>query len=75
MTSSGWTRQHRCEYRQTTVQEPWGATEGCSRTSTNCVAEVNELRGEVGTLRERMAHLEGLMEGLREAIVGRARAS
>ena len=37
--------------------------------------EVNELRGEVGTLRERMAHLEGLMEGLREAIVGRARAS
>ena len=27
MTSSGWTRQHRCEYRQTTVQEPWGATD------------------------------------------------
>ena len=26
VTSSGWTRQHRCEYRQTTVQEPWGAT-------------------------------------------------
>ena len=26
MTSSGWTRQRRCEYRQTTVQEPWGAT-------------------------------------------------
>ena len=26
MTSSGWTRQHRCEYRQTTVQEPWGTT-------------------------------------------------
>ena len=24
MTSSGWTRQLRCEYRQTTVQEPWG---------------------------------------------------
>ena len=37
--------------------------------------DINELRGEVGTLRERMAHLEGLMEGLREAIVGRARAS
>ena len=31
--------------------------------------DINELRGEVGTLRERMAHLEGLMEGLREAIV------
>ena len=28
MTSSGWTRQRRCEYRQTTVQEPWGATAG-----------------------------------------------
>ena len=27
MTSSGWTRQHRCKYRQTTVQEPWGATQ------------------------------------------------
>ncbi len=27
MTSSGWTRQRRCEYRQTTVQEPWGATD------------------------------------------------
>ena len=27
MTSSGWTRPRRCEYRQTTVQEPWGATE------------------------------------------------
>ena len=25
-TSSGWTRPRRCEYRQTTVQEPWGAT-------------------------------------------------
>ena len=25
-TSSGWTRQRRSEYRQTTVQEPWGAT-------------------------------------------------
>ena len=37
--------------------------------------DINELRGEVGTLRERMAHLEGLMEGLREAIVGRAKAS
>ena len=26
VTSSGWQRQRRCEYRQTTVQEPWGAT-------------------------------------------------
>ena len=32
MTSSGWTRQRRCEYRQTTVQEPWGATLGSWQT-------------------------------------------
>ena len=25
-TSSGWTRRRRSEYRQTTVQEPWGST-------------------------------------------------
>ena len=25
-TSSGWTRRRRSEYRQTTVQEPWGGT-------------------------------------------------
>ena len=37
--------------------------------------DINELRGEVGTLRERMAHLEGLMERLREAITIQARAS
>ena len=33
---------------------------------------VAELRREVAALRERMAHLEGLLEGLREAIVGKA---
>ena len=37
--------------------------------------QFNQLRGEIGELRERMAHLEGLLEGLREAITGRARAS
>ena len=30
---------------------------------------------QFGELRERMAHLEGLLEGLREAITGRVRAS
>ena len=30
---------------------------------------------QFGELRERMAHLEGLLEGLREAISGRVRAS
>ncbi len=33
--------------------------------------EVNGLRLEIGDLRERMARLEGLLEGLREAIGGR----
>ena len=35
--------------------------------------EIVGLRGEVAQLRERMAHLEGLMEGLREAITGGVR--
>lgn len=30
--------------------------------------DIAELRKDVGQLRERMAHLEGLLEGLREAI-------
>ena len=33
--------------------------------------EFKSLREGIGELRERMAHLEGLMEGLREAITGR----
>ncbi len=33
--------------------------------------DMKELRGEIGGLRERMAHLEGLLEGLREAITRR----
>ena len=33
--------------------------------------EMNQIRTEVGGLRERMAKLEGLLEGLREAITGR----
>ena len=37
--------------------------------------DINNLCGEVGELRERMAHLEGLLEGLREAITVRATAS
>ena len=34
--------------------------------------DIKDLRGE---LRERMAHLEGLLEGLREAITVRSAAS
>ena len=44
-------------------------------------AQGNELRGEisilgkeVGKLRERMARMEGLLEGLREAVAGRQAA-
>ena len=44
-------------------------------TETRLGAQIKDLRGEVGELRERMAHLEGLLEGLREAITGRAAAS
>ena len=33
--------------------------------------EFNQVHAEIGQLRERMAKLEGLLEGLREAITGR----
>lgn len=36
--------------------------------------EMKEIHGEIGRLRERMAKLEGLLEGLREAITGRKAA-
>ena len=36
--------------------------------------EMKEIHGEIGRLRERMAKLEGLLEGLREAISGRRAA-
>ena len=52
------------------------ALAGVILTSARVVRQdIHELRGEVGTLRERMSHLEGLMERLREAITLRARAS
>ena len=33
--------------------------------------ELGQMHAEIGQLRERMAKLEGLLEGLREAITGR----
>ena len=33
--------------------------------------ELSQVHAEIGQLRERMAKLEGLLEGLREAITGR----
>ena len=44
------------------------------RTEARLDAQINNLRDKVGELRECMAHLEGLLEGLREAITGRAAA-
>ncbi len=37
-------------------------------------AETNQIHADVGGLRERMARLEGLLEGLREPITGRKAA-
>ena len=42
-----------------------------TRMESRLEGQINDLRGEVGKLRERMSHLEGL----REAITVRARAS
>ena len=44
-------------------------------TEARLGAQIKDLRGEVGELRERMAKLEGLLEGLREAITGRVSSS
>ena len=38
---------------------------------SNIRKELGGMRKEINDLRERMARLEGLMEGLREAITGR----
>ena len=40
----------------------------------NLRGEMKEIHGEIGRLRERMAKLEGLLEGLREAVTGRKAA-
>ena len=34
-------------------------------------AELNQVHAEIGQFRERMAKLEGLLEGVREAVAGR----
>ena len=46
-----------------------------SRLDGKIAALESSMNTQLGELRERMAHLEGLMDGLREAIVGRAKAS
>ena len=46
-----------------------------SRLDGKIAALESSMNTKLGELRERMAHLEGLLEGLREALTGRARAS
>ena len=46
-----------------------------SRLDGKIAALESSINTQLGELRERMAHLEGLLEGLREALTGRAGAS
>ncbi len=55
MTSSGWTRQRRCEYRQTTVQEPWGATKAITATACKLAILVYRMLRDRLPYRERTA--------------------
>ena len=52
-----------------------GVRQDMARLESRLDGKIDALSAQLGKLRERMAHLEGLMEGLREAIVGRAKAS
>ena len=46
-----------------------------ARLETRLDERISGLESQISDLRERMAHLEGLLEGLREAITVRASAS
>ena len=52
-----------------------GVRQDMARLESRLDGKIDALSAQLGELRERMAHLEGLMEGLREAIVGRAKAA
>ena len=52
-----------------------GVRQDMARLESRLDGKIDALSAQLGELRERMAHLEGLMDGLREAIVGRAKAS
>ena len=45
-----------------------------ARLENRLDARISAVESQLGELRERMAHLEGLLEGLREAITGRVKA-
>ena len=49
-----------------------GLRQDMAQLETRLDERIGRLESQIGELRERMAHLEGLLEGLREAITGRA---
>lgn len=51
-----------------------GVRQDITHLETRLDNRLNGLETQIGELRERMAHLEGLLEGLREAIAGRPAA-
>ncbi len=52
-----------------------GVRQDMAQMESRLDKRISGLESQIGELRERMAHLEGLLEGLREAITGRAKAS
>ena len=48
-----------------------GLRQDMARLESRLDGKIGGLESQIGELRERMAHLEGLLEGLREAITGR----
>ena len=49
--------------------------EDMAKLESRLDGKIGALESQIGELRERMAHLEGLLEGLREAITGRRAAA
>ena len=58
VTSSGWTRQRRCEYRQTTVQEPWAL-----HNKTICDLAIRALDLEYMREKRRIQWKETMVDG------------
>ena len=52
-----------------------GVRQDMAQMESRLDKRISGLESQIGELRERMAHLEGLLQGLREAITGRAKAS
>ena len=49
-----------------------GLRQAMTRMGSRLKGKISGLESHISELRERRAHLEGLLEGLREAITGRA---